>query len=118
MSPELFKYKPYSYKSDVWAFGCVLYEMCNLRHAFDASTLNGLAVKIMNGSYPPINSTYSKGMRDLIGKMLQLNPKNRPSIVDILNVSFVKRKVITYISEILSGNYPEANLINDVLISC
>lgn len=36
MSPELFKNKPYSYKSDVWALGCVLYEMCNLRHAFDA----------------------------------------------------------------------------------
>ncbi len=36
MSPELFKYKPYSYKSDIWALGCILYEMCNLRHAFDA----------------------------------------------------------------------------------
>jgi len=70
MSPELFKYKPYSYKSDVWAFGCVLYEMCNLRHAFDAENLSGLAVKIMKGSYPPINSTYSKGLRALIGKML------------------------------------------------
>lgn len=36
MSPELFKNKPYSYKSDVWALGCVIYEMCNHRHAFDA----------------------------------------------------------------------------------
>ena len=55
MSPELFKNKPYSYKSDVWALGCVLYEMCNLRHAFDAQSINGLAVKILRGSYPPIN---------------------------------------------------------------
>ena len=29
MSPELFKNEPYSYKSDVWAFGCIIYEMCN-----------------------------------------------------------------------------------------
>ena len=55
MSPELFKNKPYGYKSDVWALGCVLYEMCNLRHAFDAQSINGLAVKILRGSYPPIN---------------------------------------------------------------
>ena len=70
MSPELFKNQPYSYKSDVWALGCVLYEMCNLRHAFDAQSINGLAVKILRGSFPPINSCYSKSLRDLIGKML------------------------------------------------
>jgi len=75
MSPELFKYKPYSYKSDVWALGCVLYEMCNHRHAFDAQSLNGLAVKILKGSYPPITPTYSKQLRDLISKMLSINPK-------------------------------------------
>ncbi|KAL4507112.1 hypothetical protein ABPG72_001905 [Tetrahymena utriculariae] len=114
MSPELFKYKPYSYKSDIWSFGCVLYEMCNLRHAFDAQSLNGLAVKIMNGTYPPINSTYSKSLRDLIGKMLQLNPKSRPSILDIINTSFVKRRIITYITDLLSGNLTDPNIINDV----
>jgi serine/threonine protein kinase len=54
MSPELFKYKPYSYKSDIWALGCILYEMCMLKHAFDAQSLNGLAVKIMKGNYVPI----------------------------------------------------------------
>jgi non-specific serine/threonine protein kinase/NIMA (never in mitosis gene a)-related kinase len=75
MSPELFKYKPYSYKSDVWAFGCVLYEMCNLRHAFDAQSLNGLAVKILKGNYPPICNAYSKQLRDLISSMISINPK-------------------------------------------
>ena len=28
ISPEVFNAKPYSYPSDVWALGCVLYEMC------------------------------------------------------------------------------------------
>lgn len=56
MSPELFKNKPYSYKSDIWSFGCILYEMCNLRTAFDAQSLNGLAMKILRGSFPPISS--------------------------------------------------------------
>ena len=104
MSPELFKNKPYSYKSDVWALGCVLYEMCNLRHAFDAQSINGLAVKILRGSYPPINAQYSKQLRDLIGKMLQIKPSNRPTIVDILNKSFVRKKVALYINDCINGN--------------
>lgn len=73
MSPELFKYKPYSYKSDIWALGCCIYEMCTLRHAFDAQTLNGLAIKILKGSYPPLNSIYSKPLRDLISLSIPLN---------------------------------------------
>ncbi len=36
MSPELFKNLQYNHKSDVWALGCVLYELCTLKHAFDA----------------------------------------------------------------------------------
>lgn len=36
MSPELFNNKPYNHKSDIWALGCVLYEMAALTHAFDA----------------------------------------------------------------------------------
>ena len=59
MSPELFKYKPYNYKSDIWALGCVIYEICNLKHAFNAQTLNGLALKILKGNYMPISTNYS-----------------------------------------------------------
>lgn len=106
MSPELFKNKPYSYKSDVWALGCVLYEMCNLRHAFDAQSINGLAVKILRGSYPPITNIYSKQLRDLIQKMLQVKPSSRPTILDILNKAFVKKRVASYISECLNGGGP------------
>lgn len=36
MSPEIFDNKPYNHKSDIWALGCVLYEMTTLNHAFDA----------------------------------------------------------------------------------
>lgn len=49
MSPEIFKNKPYNHKSDIWALGCVLYEMTTLNHAFDANSLNNLASKIIKG---------------------------------------------------------------------
>ncbi len=33
MSPEACQNQPYSYQSDVWALGCILYEMCALQQA-------------------------------------------------------------------------------------
>lgn len=47
MSPEVCENKPYTYKSDVWALGCVLYEICTFKHAFDAKNLLGLIYKIL-----------------------------------------------------------------------
>lgn len=58
MSPELFKYQPYSFKSDLWSFGCVIYETCALKNAFNAQTINALAIKILKGNYPPIPSKF------------------------------------------------------------
>ena len=47
LSPEICQNKPYSYKSDVWSLGCILYELCTLRHAFNSSNLLGLVYKIV-----------------------------------------------------------------------
>jgi NIMA (never in mitosis gene a)-related kinase len=47
MSPEVCQSKPYDYKSDVWALGCILYELATLKHAFNAENLLGLVFKIV-----------------------------------------------------------------------
>lgn len=47
MSPEVCESKPYSYASDVWSLGCVLYEMVALKHAFDAPNILTLILKIV-----------------------------------------------------------------------
>lgn len=49
--------------------------MCNLRHAFDAQNLNALAVKVLKGTFASVNTQYSKQLRDLISKTLNINPK-------------------------------------------
>jgi len=51
LSPELCEGKPYNRKSDVWALGCVLYELTTFRHAFDATNLPALVVNIVQGQY-------------------------------------------------------------------
>jgi serine/threonine protein kinase len=102
MSPEIFKNKPYSYKSDVWALGCILYEMTTLNHAFDSTSLNGLAQKIIKGKYPPIDSRYSRYLRELIAHMLLPEPKQRPNLDQILRKPFIKKHILSFFHEIIS----------------
>lgn len=51
MSPELFNNKPYNHKSDIWALGCVLYEMAALSHAFDATRWVHQMVMVYRGTF-------------------------------------------------------------------
>jgi serine/threonine protein kinase len=47
LAPEVCEGRQYSPKSDVWALGCVLYELATLRHAFDGSSLPNVVMKIV-----------------------------------------------------------------------
>ena len=40
-SPYAQESRPYDFKSDVWAMGCIIFEMSSLKHAFDAQDMNG-----------------------------------------------------------------------------
>lgn len=102
MSPEIFKNERYSYKSDIWALGCVLYEMTTLTHAFDANSLNGLAGKIIKGRYPPIHQKYSKHLRELISEMLSTNHNQRPEVDQILRKPAIKKHIVNFFVDMMS----------------
>ena len=46
MCPELMRRQRYSNKADLWALGCIVYELTTLKHAFDAKDMDGLTMKI------------------------------------------------------------------------
>lgn len=93
LSPEICQEKPYNQKSDIWSLGCILYELLTLRHAFDANSMKGLVLKILKGSYPPISSTYSEDIRNLVSELLTKDPGKRPSIREILEKPFLKERM-------------------------
>jgi NIMA (never in mitosis gene a)-related kinase 1/4/5 len=83
-SPEVWKDKPYDNKSDIWSLGCVLYEMITLNPPFRATSMQALSQKVVRGVYDPIPSHYSPEMREMVRRLLQVNPANRPSCETIL----------------------------------
>ena len=61
MSPELVEEKPYNHKSDIWALGCVLYEMCTQTYPFNAKNFPELGLKILRKKPQAIcSSMYNK----------------------------------------------------------
>lgn len=100
MAPEACQSEPYTSKSDVWALGCILYELCTLKKPFEADNLLGLVFKIVTDEVPPLDPKlgYSQDVQNLINKLLQKDPKNRPSIAEILHMSYVEKKMQEFIS--------------------
>mmetsp|Transcript_32938 Transcript_32938/g.60604 ORF Transcript_32938/g.60604 Transcript_32938/m.60604 type:complete len:802 (-) Transcript_32938:127-2532(-) len=117
MSPELINNKPYSYKSDVWGLGCVLYEIVNGCRPFDAQSLNGLALKIMKGHYTPIKSSCGAETKAVIKSMLSKNPSHRPTLKEILHVPHIRRRIPSAVRTVISAGGPDAKaLTEDVLM--
>jgi hypothetical protein len=46
MPPEVWKGRPYSFTSDSWALGCMLYEMAALKVPFEARSMSELKFKV------------------------------------------------------------------------
>ena len=86
MSPELCQGRPYSYKSDVWALGCVLYEMCTLKHPFVATNMASLVVRILRGQFKQLSASsgYSAKIRGAIMCSLASSPAHRLSAQNLL----------------------------------
>ncbi|GKT32900.1 Kinase, NEK [Aduncisulcus paluster] len=85
MAPEQIGRSSYDEKCDVWALGCVLYELAALSPPFTAKTTDSLHAKIRLGKYAPIPpKVYSHPLITIIDKMLCKSPQRRPTIGELL----------------------------------
>ncbi|KAL9953867.1 hypothetical protein ACROYT_G041340 [Oculina patagonica] len=84
MSPEILQGQKYNQKSDMWALGCVLYEMLSLRKVFDATNPLRLVSDIVKGEYEDVSPQYTSEMSGLVTALLSQNPDDRPTIDAVL----------------------------------
>ena len=116
LSPELCDEQPYNDKSDVWALGCILYELCTYNHPFNAKCQASLILKILQSNPEPINKDYSENLQKLINLILDKNHKTRPSCNEILNYSFVLEKAKNVgLYEKIKCLYPEFVLTKKII---
>lgn len=84
LSPEVCEDRPYNNKSDIWSLGCVLYEICSLKHPFEAKNQAELLLKIVKGKYESMPKKYSKDLADIVHSCLMKDYNKRPSIEEII----------------------------------
>uniref|UniRef100_A0A3B4YVQ2 non-specific serine/threonine protein kinase n=1 Tax=Seriola lalandi dorsalis TaxID=1841481 RepID=A0A3B4YVQ2_SERLL len=93
LSPEICESRPYNNKTDIWSLGCVLYELCTLRHPFEGSSLRQLVSKICRGRYNPVPSRYSYDLRLLVTQLFKVNPRDRPSVSSVLRRPLLEKHI-------------------------
>ncbi|XP_062408398.1 serine/threonine-protein kinase Nek3 [Sardina pilchardus] len=91
VSPEIWDSKPYNNKSDVWSLGCVLYELCTLKHPFQARSWKSLILKVCRGAYDPLPKHLPYELHYLIKHIFKTSPRDRPSVQTILTTHRVSR---------------------------
>lgn len=99
LSPEICQERPYSWGSDVWAMGCIMFEMCALRVPFDAPNIRALVSKITRGPTPAIPSKYSIELQRLCGELLQREERKRPTASDVLRYPIIQTEIRVMLKE-------------------
>ena len=92
-SPEIWNNRPYDYKCDIWSAGCIIYEMARFHVPFRAGSMRELYNNVMKGIYPPIPLKYSHELKNIIKKLIVVNPELRPSANELLNCDIIKKKI-------------------------
>jgi 3-phosphoinositide dependent protein kinase-1 len=76
MPPETIDNKEPTYASDMWAFGCILYQLLTGETPFSGGSAYLTFLRVQDGSYY-VPDNLSDEAKDLISKLLQKDPKLR-----------------------------------------
>jgi serine/threonine protein kinase len=109
MAPELWLGEDVDFRTDIYALGCVIYEMINGEPPFKSNTLSGLIDKHLKEQAPRIGlSGGGQLLEKLITKCLEKKQRERFSSISELQTELI------YIYEKLFGKYTRGfNSINE-----
>jgi eukaryotic-like serine/threonine-protein kinase len=96
MSPEQARGKRVDRRADIWAFGCVLYEMLTGAPAFGGETTSDVLACVIRAEpdWSSLPGSAPQGIRELLRRCLQKDPKQRLQAIGDARVT---------IDEVLAG---------------
>jgi Tol biopolymer transport system component len=79
MSPEQARGRSVDRRTDIWSFGCVLYEMLTARQAFGGETISDTIAAVLRSEpdYAALPAGTPARIRDLLRRCLKKDPKRR-----------------------------------------
>jgi len=88
-APEVFDVdKDYSFKTDVWSFGCTILELLDFTVPYDNIKDVSFVIKILQTrkEIPRINPEWTAPIPDLVNRCFSFNDKERPTALEIYEV--------------------------------
>eukprot|EP00440_Ansanella_granifera_P063039 gb/GFBE01068357.1/.p1 GENE.gb/GFBE01068357.1/~~gb/GFBE01068357.1/.p1 ORF type:complete len:769 (+),score=164.12 gb/GFBE01068357.1/:1-2307(+) len=101
LSPEICGRGMYSTASDMWALGCILFELLSLTVPFDATNLPSLMVKISGPALAPrVPSACSAELADLCASLMIKDRSARPAAGTALQQPVLRETVRDLLEEV------------------
>nr|BAB92092.1 serine/threonine protein kinase 2 homolog [Paramecium caudatum]BAC23148.1 serine/threonine protein kinase 2 homolog [Paramecium caudatum] len=132
LSPEISQGMEYSFSSDMWSLGCIIFELCTLKHAFDGKELNQVISNIQNCKLQSEiliedqanqNSIlmadqdirfYSSDLVQMINSLLSLEANKRPSAQNLLKTPFIAKIMLRSFEKRQSQSVPDMQKMGQV----
>eukprot|EP00931_Biecheleriopsis_adriatica_P115673 TRINITY_DN91440_c0_g1_i1.p1 TRINITY_DN91440_c0_g1~~TRINITY_DN91440_c0_g1_i1.p1 ORF type:complete len:627 (+),score=110.40 TRINITY_DN91440_c0_g1_i1:50-1930(+) len=92
-SPEIVHRTPFGLASDMWALGCVLYELCAAYMSWDATDMADHIENITMVTLSPISGKYSAQIEGIMGSLLAFEATDRPSAAVILKTTYLQAEM-------------------------
>lgn len=92
LAPELWKGQKCTKKSDIWALGVILYELCCQGYPYPATNEEELKKKVIEQKPDKFPNHVSKEFQEMINKMLKKDQNKRPCIEELIYSDLFQQK--------------------------
>ena len=113
MSPEQLRYRDYSFPTDVWALGCVMYEIMAFRSPWSASQATTCAQlgRYITETKPDFERLKARYPAPLVGHvqwMLRRDPEARPTAEQLVDVLAIREPPANLLATVRRPSPPRA----------